>query len=90
MSTRTTITKAEQDRRAEEARQIRHSTEMEGGRSSDAARAAPPRATPATPTKVEAASATRRLLLGVFASCAQFSVIWTRRDARLPDVGVAA
>ena len=39
MSTRTTITKAEQDRRAEEARQIRHSTAMEGGKSSAADRA---------------------------------------------------
>ena len=35
MSTRTTITKAEQAERAEAVRQIRHSTEMEGGRSSD-------------------------------------------------------
>lgn len=38
-TTRTTITAAEQARRAEAVRQIRHSTEMEGGRSSDAARA---------------------------------------------------
>ncbi len=39
MSTKTTITKAEQAERAEAIRQIRHSTEMEGGQSSDAARA---------------------------------------------------
>ena len=38
-TTRTTITAAEQARRAEAVRQIRHSTEMEGGRSSDEARA---------------------------------------------------
>jgi len=35
MSTRTTITKAEQAERTEALRQIRHSTEMEGGPSSD-------------------------------------------------------
>ena len=39
MSTRTTITKAEQAERAETIRQIRHSTAMEGGQSSDEARA---------------------------------------------------
>lgn len=39
MSTKTTITAAEQKRRAEAAKRIRHSTEMEGGRSSEAARA---------------------------------------------------
>lgn len=38
MSTRTTITQAEQTKRAEAVRQARHSTEMEGGRSSDEAR----------------------------------------------------
>lgn len=38
-TTRTTITKEEQQRRAEAAREIRHSTELEGGRSSDEARA---------------------------------------------------
>lgn len=38
-TTRTKITAAEQARRAEAVRQIRHSTEMEGGRSSDEARA---------------------------------------------------
>lgn len=39
MSSKTTITAAEQARRGEAVRQIRHSTEMEGGRSSDEARA---------------------------------------------------
>lgn len=38
MKTRTTITEAEQARRAEAVRQIRHSTEMEGARSTDEAR----------------------------------------------------
>ncbi len=38
-TTRTTITAGEQARRVEAVRQIRHSTEMEGGRSSDEARA---------------------------------------------------
>jgi len=38
MSTKTTITKSEQARRAEAVRQIRHSTAMEGGQSSDEAR----------------------------------------------------
>ena len=38
-TTRMTIAAVEQARRAEAVRQIRHSTEMEGGRSSDAARA---------------------------------------------------
>jgi len=31
-----------------------------------------------------------RLLFNVLAMIAEFSVIWTRRDARLPDVRVAA
>jgi len=31
-----------------------------------------------------------RLVFHVFAALAEFSVIWTRRDARLPDVRVAA
>ena len=31
-----------------------------------------------------------KLLFGVLALAAEFSVIWTRRDARLPDVRVAA
>jgi len=31
-----------------------------------------------------------RLVFHVFASLAEFSVIWTRRDARLPNVRVAA
>ena len=31
-----------------------------------------------------------RLLFNVLAMVAEFSVIWTRRDARLPDVRVAA
>jgi Antitoxin VbhA len=39
MRIRTTITAAEQARRLEAVRQIRHSTQMEGGRSSDEARA---------------------------------------------------
>jgi len=39
VSTRTTITKAEQAERTEALRQIRHSTEMEGGPSSDEDRA---------------------------------------------------
>lgn len=38
-TTRTTITREEQQRRAEAAREIRHSTELEGGRTSDEARA---------------------------------------------------
>jgi len=39
MSTpKTTIPKEEQQRRAEAAREIRHSTELEGGRTSDEAR----------------------------------------------------
>lgn len=38
-NTRATITAAERARRAEAVRQIRHSSEMEGGRSSDEARA---------------------------------------------------
>lgn len=39
MSSKTTITAAEQARRLEALRQIRHSTQMEGGRSGDEARA---------------------------------------------------
>jgi DNA invertase Pin-like site-specific DNA recombinase len=31
-----------------------------------------------------------RLMFNVLAMVAEFSVIWTRRDARLPDVRVAA
>jgi len=31
-----------------------------------------------------------RLLFNVLAMVAQFSVIWTRRDARLPDARAAA
>jgi len=31
-----------------------------------------------------------RLLFNVLAMVAEFSVIWTRRDAHLPDLGVAA
>jgi hypothetical protein len=38
MSSKTTITAAEQARRLEAVRQIRHSSELEGGRSSDEAR----------------------------------------------------
>ncbi len=38
-TTKTTITKEERAARAEQLRQIRHSTEMEGGRSSGEARA---------------------------------------------------
>ncbi len=39
---------------------------------------------------IDTTTASGKLVFGIFAALAEFSVIWTRRDARLPDLGVAA
>ena len=39
---------------------------------------------------IDTATAEGRAMFGMLSVLAEFSVIWTRRDAHLPDLGVAA